>query len=683
MKAFNLLLLFFILGNASCLTLSEKYNQLTEEINPLFVPMLVPSTGPGSEPNEGVTTEALINQVLLNNKEDQRFLWAELVKGTTIYEFFFDGVWDPAVSEEPSVARKVSKAFHQYQEIGGDEAKCRAITSKDMAHYERQFRNKLVNFMAGLVEFSKKSLLYQLLPNGKFRPIDPSTFRALHDLNKAARLLIEGVAPFINCLQIHTQITVEEEPEGFFVRFWNWIRSLFGFEPKKRENQYSLDESVDPIFKKELQPDGSSLGGQEFKTKTEEYEAIILSLGSHGAQNLENYLNNLKHVARLMDDPMPEVTKTLYALLLRFRAEQNYDIKAWEDQATPLLLYNLLLNCNDDQNACRLNLRKDAQDHFMEQTKFFIDAFLDDESVDSERLREYQIFIQQAFGVFLNGQLLIGTDFAARALKSFWGILVPQPYPNSIVDRETASEFLESKAPATPYAMSNARVYPLAHEILALLPEGKSLKNPEWFGMFVSVYSDCVQIFNLDVLKISRHSKLMIGEPFGTEPIAQEYYAVLSALVSQCLLESPPNEADFSDFSKHFDSFLDHHFGGKSTGEQYKDVAKFYPLLKIHNLWAVDDESVLKGIKFQVSTAEQKSTWTDLFLQGSKSPKLARILTRMAAAVVAEPLNDLNEVWTRLATLTFEQLNDFNSSVRWIYSPPRIELEAENIVRII
>jgi hypothetical protein len=676
MKAFHLLILFFILRDNSCLTLAERYAEKVKEINPVLHPVLDITSNTGSEEAENQLIESIINEVLMNNDPNRAFLWADLVKEATVYEFFFDRTWDPENSEDIVVQRKANKAFNQYREIGGDESKCRAISSKDMQTYERQFRNKLINFMASLGEYSQKSLLYQLLPNGVFRPSNPETFKVTHDIEKSAEVIFNRVVPFINCLQIHTEITVVDEPEGFFLRFWNWLRSLFGFKPKKPTISAEPDDVVLSEIKRQMQPNGSSLGSETFISKSEEFKALINSLAEQGARNLAAYRSNLAAVAKFMMDPMTQITKALDALLLRFRAEENYDFEAWKNAASPLLFYNIVLNCDENKASCRLRLRKDAKDSFDLQTETFVAAFKERDQVKKEQAQAYENFIVTCFGTYLEQLTTMSEDLAVRTLKTFWEAILgssrPEPYKNSPI----AARRLESMAPISHQGMSNGRIYALAYEILAFLPPNASLSVPNWFGIFVSMFSDFAAAFGVDVLKLAHHSKIMIGDPFGSDEVLHEYYATLSALVVRCLKESTELDAEYKDFAKHFDTFLDHYFK-----EGLEEVVANYPLLKVHNLWAVNESDLLSRTIILTSTPEQKALWSQRFLQTKKTPKIAKFLRDLAGSSLPHGSDD--DVWDRLREVMNEDVQDLNPGISSLYDPYGTIQETQDIVQLI
>lgn len=650
MKTAFALILFFILRDFHAEVLAKQYEEAVEGLNPLLRPLLDPEAGRESGTGDDVM-DSLINRILLNKDPRRPLLWVELVRGKTQYSFFFDRSWDPLSAEDMVVQRKADKAFAEYRRLG-DQALCRKVSSASMAKYEERFRNKLVNFMAGLVEHKQKSQLYQLLPSGSFNPDLSPQFLLDADLQGDGNTLLARALPFISCLQFHTEIQVATDDEGFFLRFWNWLRSLFGLKPKKPISEQP-DDVLESHVRRQMQPDGTEAHSSTFATKADEYAHFIRQLADQGTQNLRNYRENLRLLFDLMVSPNQQMGLALSTLFLKHRAEGRFDAEYFRQAAAPIFIHLLELNCNEGPGHCLPDVRPEALMAFERVTRQFSEALTDSTDLVASAYAQSQAFVFGAYQAFLHMLSQIDETLAAQSLKAFWQSHTGHSRVSSQLNNADIAARLETMIPTDPTAMGNGRVIGLVHETLAYLPPTGRLAVPNWMTLFTGFFAETSVAFGLESLRAGGSSKILLGEPVGPAESLDDYYSSLSELMVQCLRQNPGAEADFPAL---FDTFLDAAFAQNSPA-----VVSNYPLLKIHNLWAARKESQLPRIAFAESlrspaSAEHRAEWSRRFLQTSEQAPLRSFLRGVLTARGLEQaqLTD-DQVWENLETMTWTE----------------------------
>lgn len=604
--------IFIIIASAFAGNLQTRFEEKLADVNPLLLPILDITRPDFAEDSPAESVDQLTNQVLLNTASVQPNLWIDIARNAIMYEFYFDRTWDLQNQEDFAVRRKAQKVFKQYIDIGKNEVMCRKITKKDIETFDSKFHDKIKSFVASLTLHRGKSLLYQMMPNGKFDRLALHKMVENNDIIAMMRLLYPEIKPFVDCLEIHRiEGSADEVKEGFFVRIWNWFKALFGWKPKDKITPKDLDEGkTNEKPSERLMPaNGESVvfEASVFPDRHAEINDFIAQVSESEAAKLDKYKENLDSMVSLLANTEKEVPLVFEALMLKFLADQRYKTDstatAFNNLAFPIYSYNLLLNCQKNTEPCKPKILGAYKDAFARMNKMFIEAFTTRTEVPFDQMENYEKFLFNAYGYFLEHISQIDANIAAQNLKQFWTALTGAFRAEDQKNIADVAHALEAMMPNSPNEMGTGRSYTLAHEIISYLPEDANLQNTDWFMLFVQFFGDLSSAFGIPILKASSITKIGVLEPVGLKLADNSYYTDLDQLLID-FFKTDAGINQMPEFFVHFDAFLD-----KKYAERDERVVKNYPVLKVHNLWSATEEQLASNIKLTPAKAEDHALW--------------------------------------------------------------------------
>lgn len=604
--------IFIIIASALANNFQTRFESKLADVNTLLLPILDITNAEKGEDSSIETVDKLTNQILLNTAEVRPELWIDIAKNDIIYEFYFDRTWDKQNQEDLAVKRQAQKIFKQYIEIGNNEVMCRKVTKADIEQFDAKFHEKIKSFVASLTLHRGKSLLYQIMPSGKFDRQEIHKVVPNNDIVEMMLLLYPEIKPFVNCLEIHRiEGSADEEKEGFFLRLWNWFKSLFGWKPKDKITPKDLDEGKSKSKPSErLMPaDGESVVAEAsvFPDRHAEIRDYISQVSESEAGKLDNYRENLESLVALMSQPDRELATVFEAMLFKYLADQRYatdsNAIAFNNLVFPIYTYNLLLNCQKGTEPCKTKLLGAYKDTFEKMNSLFSQVLTYANEVPFEQYDNFQKFLFHAYGFFLEHMAQLDPNMAAQNLKLFWESLTGSTRGEDQKNIADAAHALEALMPKSPNDMGNGRSYSLAHEILNYLPEDEKLQNTDWFMLFIQFFGDLASAFRTDILKIGGVSKIGVSEPVGLNLPTNSYYSDLRELLTEYF--KIEDEADqIGKFTVQFDAFLD-----KKYAQRDEKVVKNYPVLKVHNLWSATEEALSTAVKLTPANVEDHAVW--------------------------------------------------------------------------